>query len=330
MTISDIYSQRNLLLNHKIIKERMAELASDMATGQRTNLLRDAPEKLHTIDQARQKITHLSAYATAGVEVSLKLEQLNLALSHNQNALSNFGDRLDVLKNSARTGISEAISLESKAAAQTMISALQTKVGGAYIFGGVDGSRVPITDFENLYTDLHKTLSGSASISEFRHRVDQYFDPETSPYKTQMLNLESKGQSETQVSKNSTLPDGLDLFQPEIIAGIKAVMSIAIASSEPEFAEYRDQEISRYSNTYRARSDDLISLQSKIGIRQNRLENIKAENQAEKHALELFLSNELSTDTAEAITQFQNAQTQLEALYNVTARLSQLSLVKFL
>jgi flagellar hook-associated protein 3 FlgL len=71
-------------------------------------------------------------------------------------------------------------------------------------------------------------------------------------------------------------------------------------------------------------------LAGKLGQTQARIEQAQTRNEAEGTTLQLARSDLLAVDPYEAATRMQAAQTQLELLYSVTARLSQLNLVDFL
>jgi flagellar hook-associated protein 3 FlgL len=75
---------------------------------------------------------------------------------------------------------------------------------------------------------------------------------------------------------------------------------------------------------------DRAFLRGNLGFAQARIEQAQTRNESEIAALEIARSDLLSIDPYEAATRLEAAQTQLETLYSVTARLSRLRLVDFL
>jgi flagellar hook-associated protein 3 FlgL len=77
-------------------------------------------------------------------------------------------------------------------------------------------------------------------------------------------------------------------------------------------------------------ASDRASLQGRLGLTQARIDQAQTRNTAEQSMLEIARADLVAIDPFEAATRMEAAQTQLETLYSVTARLSRLSLVDFL
>ncbi len=76
--------------------------------------------------------------------------------------------------------------------------------------------------------------------------------------------------------------------------------------------------------------DDVIALRADVGFVESRIEKVAARNAAEVTGLEFAKVALLEIDPYEAATRLEEAQFQLQSLYTVTVRMSQLSLVNFL
>ena len=76
--------------------------------------------------------------------------------------------------------------------------------------------------------------------------------------------------------------------------------------------------------------DQLVQVQADIGTKQNRLEQARARNASQRTHLEMVENDLLGADPFKAATQLKDAEFRLEALFTTTARLSQLSLTRFL
>jgi flagellar hook-associated protein 3 FlgL len=76
--------------------------------------------------------------------------------------------------------------------------------------------------------------------------------------------------------------------------------------------------------------EGLLDLRSTIGVTQQALEDAKATRTAEKDTLDLARNAIMTLDPTEAASVFQALETQLETIFTVTARLSELSYVKYM
>ncbi|WP_353473529.1 flagellin [Salipiger sp. H15] len=74
----------------------------------------------------------------------------------------------------------------------------------------------------------------------------------------------------------------------------------------------------------------LVELRAGLGAKEARIEEVTTRNSAERSALSMTRVDLVGADSFEAAARYENVRTQLESLYAITARSSQLSLVDFL
>jgi flagellar hook-associated protein 3 FlgL len=76
--------------------------------------------------------------------------------------------------------------------------------------------------------------------------------------------------------------------------------------------------------------DGLIAVETRLGLDQRRLEDALARNQAERASFEESRSRLVGVDPYEAATRLTELETQLQSIYAMTARTTQLSLLNYL
>jgi flagellar hook-associated protein 3 FlgL len=76
--------------------------------------------------------------------------------------------------------------------------------------------------------------------------------------------------------------------------------------------------------------DDLTSLRAQIGFAEARIDSMATRNASESVSLEYAKGTLLAADPYETATRLEEVQFQLQSLYAVTVKTSQLSLVNFL
>lgn len=74
----------------------------------------------------------------------------------------------------------------------------------------------------------------------------------------------------------------------------------------------------------------LVDLSARIGTDEARIETAISHQQAASLTQELTISNLISTDPAQTAVELEAVRTSLEMAYTVTARLSELTLARFL
>jgi len=95
-------------------------------------------------------------------------------------------------------------------------------------------------------------------------------------------------------------------------------------------AEERARLAQRAGQELLTTEDARITLAARVGSVEAQIEAARTRNSAEGTALGILRSDIGSVDPFEAATRLENARSQLESLYLVTARVSRLSLVEFL
>ena len=76
--------------------------------------------------------------------------------------------------------------------------------------------------------------------------------------------------------------------------------------------------------------DQLTKLRADIGFSQSRIQNVSTRNAAQTTSLEYARTALLEADPYETATKLEDVQFQLQSLYSVTVRLSELSLLNFM
>jgi flagellar hook-associated protein 3 FlgL len=77
-------------------------------------------------------------------------------------------------------------------------------------------------------------------------------------------------------------------------------------------------------------TDDITMTRSELGLAEGRIEAAQSRTTAQRATLELARADLIGVDAYEAATRVTRLQSQLEAIYAMTARSSQLSLLNFL
>jgi len=113
---------------------------------------------------------------------------------------------------------------------------------------------------------------------------------------------------------------------------IRALAISAVASDAPNFLGTSDQValLQEAGNSAISATSDITILRETLGFAEGRIEKAEARNHSMKSIFELERSSMISTDPYETATKFEALQVQLQTIYTITARLSNLSLTNFL
>jgi flagellar hook-associated protein 3 FlgL len=74
----------------------------------------------------------------------------------------------------------------------------------------------------------------------------------------------------------------------------------------------------------------MVNLQAQVGFSEARIEALTVRHSTERASLEMARNDLLSVDPYQSATELEQVQFQLQSLYAITSRMSQLSLVNYL
>jgi len=213
-----------------------------------------------------------------------------------------------------------------------VISALNTRLGDRSLFAGIAADQPALANADTILTALDAAISasGAVTIGEIDAAVTTWFaDPAGF---SSVGYLGGEPLSPLYLSPEDQVQGMLTAAHPALRDTLKGMALVALAdrAAGASGAGIRMALARRGGETLLQNRSDRAALAADLGMAEARIEAAATRNQAEKSALELARNGLLVVDPFEAATRMEATQSQLEALYAVTARLSRLNLVDFL
>jgi len=253
-----------------------------------------------------------------------------------QTALNYIGDLNDSFRNTMIGGGTHALGntsviSEAKNSLGSVIGALNTSVGGRSVFSGIATDTAPLASSEDLLADLSAVMAGAGSVNDMINAAQAWFDDPagfgTTGYLGSDTSLAPIQLSDTQTVELTVRADD-PIFRDTLrdLALTALADDPALGLTSVQQSELLDRVSTNVLNT----SGAVVELQSKVGSAEGRIESLSVRNGAERTSLEIARNDLLSIDTYQSATELEQVQFQLESLYAITSRMSQLSLVNYL
>jgi len=191
----------------------------------------------------------------------------------------------------------------------SIVSALNTSIGGVHVFGGGRTNVAPVTG-----KDISSLVAAPSVSSLFQN---------------------DQRRASAKIGQNTTMKYGLlaDEVGSGVIQVFKDIADYNVGPSGPLSGKLNNSQIS-FLKSELTKMDSAISnlrvLVARNGTRQKNVDNFISENNKQTVFLKGFISDIEDVNVAEAITRLNNDQTALEASFKITSRLDSLSLLKFL
>jgi flagellar hook-associated protein 3 FlgL len=271
------------------------------------------------------------------------------ALGQIESIASNFATQAIDLTN--LTGTVGNISSDAQAAMQQVAVLLNTRVGDVYVFAGQDSANPPIPNPTTMtqsafYTAIQTAVSalgtngaaatqatglaaaGSAANSPFSASLTAGgAQSEVDIGGSERITLAPLASANSDAISAGTGTTSTGSYTHDILYSLASLGSLTQAqAASPNFLPFVQGVAATLNGAVTAINTDIGAL----GNRQDQLTSAQSELGATSTTLQSQLSNLQDADLSQVASKLSQAQTQLQASYQILASLGQLSLAKFL
>jgi flagellar hook-associated protein 3 FlgL len=238
---------------------------------------------------------------------------------------------------------------DARAALEQVVAALNTSVAGRAVFGGDEGGGPPLRNVEQLLADVAKAVKGDLLAAPPpmtpEEQLDHYFGA-TGPdsFDDNMYQGGAGDAPPVELAEGDMLSYGIKANDPALKALMRG-LSVAVVVGETtdpvelglastataDDVQAKRMALWKDAATGMLAADDAITdLRADLGLAEKRIEDAETWTRAQRDSLDLARAGMEEIDAYEAATRLSQLETQLQALYEVTARTSQLSILSFL
>ena len=331
MSIGDLAQSFVLRNRNAALKQDMLRLTQELSTGQITDI-RGALAGNHTyLTEIERNLTVLDGYDVATTEATIFANATQTALARIQDVGNELANSLMIKGNSTVGSLSTDTAAEAKASLATIVATLNTKAAGRSVFGGTATDRPAVASVETLLAGLKSAIAGAATPADMVLNAKAWFDD---PAGFDAIAYQGADKPLAAISLSDTEEVRFDLRATEPrLKDVLLFAGLAALADDPAlaFADTQKAELFVEAGTSMLGARDaVIALRSRIGFVEAQIDGIATRNAAERTSAEFEKTSLLQVDPYETATKLEEVQFQLQSLYAVTAKMSQLSLVNFL
>lgn len=315
------------------LRAEMETLVQELTSGQVS--IRDTAlgGSYRAISGLERSLTRLDAYDLASTEAEGFLDVAQSALGAIQESVGQLSIDLLAAGKSGTAAHAQALASGANEDFQAAIARLNVNYAGRSIFGGQATDTPPLADASTILDAISAeiTASGATTAADVAAVVETWFAPgggyDTVGYLGSAANL-----APLSVGQGRTVPFDLTGTNREVrdtLAGtaMAALIGLPVLSTNPEeqiaLAEFAGDKLLNANQ-------NLLSLRADVGAGQEAIEVAQAESRSERTALDLAMADLLAIDTYERATQLEQVESEIELLYAITVRTSNLKLANFL
>ena len=313
------------------LKENLATLTEELSTGQASDLSAKLGGDYTFLMDIDRSISLLESYEVATTESSLfasSAQMLVANIDDNASALS-----IDILATTGTTNENNInlLSSQSRLYLEETIQSLNAQVARRSLFAGTATTDVPLADVDTLMSSLVTEVSGLTTGADIIQAVKDWFDDPTG-FDTVMYQGSTTSMSSVSIGANEQVNIALRADDETFKQAMQsfAIGALATEAGLSLSVGITSDLISGASGELLDASNQLTSVQADLGFTEARLEEAAVRNAATATSLSITRNELTQADPFETATRLEETQFQLEALYAVTARSSQLSLLSFM
>ena len=313
------------------LKENVTTLSEEFATGKSSNLTERLGGDFTYLADLESNLNRLDSYMVTNGEVQLFATTVQGSLDKVQSQVQALRNDILTLSPAMDETNAEQFGSQAKQRMASAINLMNTSVGGRTIFSGTATDTKPLNDSSTLMSSILTEVSGLTTSNDIIQAVKDWFD-DPAGFDAVMYRGSSTALQPVTVGEGEQVSLGIQADDPNLKHTLQSYVITALAD-EPGLGLTDDVKIDLViaaSGELTESEDKLIKVQADVGFIEGRLDAINARNEASKTSLSIVKNNLVSADPYETYTRLQEAQTQLEGLYTVTARSSQLSLLKYI
>lgn len=331
VSVGDMARQFTSLRNGNAIKTELVELVESLSSGKVADLTKNLDGETARFSGIRYSLTQLDGYGQVASETRQTLSNMQIVLSKVDGARGATAERLLLVNDSSTAAQIDEAALASRSAFEDMVRALNTQVADRALMSGTSVDTPPLASAAAMLADLQAAIGGAVDYATISTAVDTWFDDPAGGFATLGYQGDTGALLEKRISENRTVELNARADDPAIRDTLKGAVLAALANDLPGLSrETKTDLLQEAAADLYGASSELVAVQARVGFAEAAVERTLTETNAQKTTLELAQNDLSLADPFETASRIQATQVQLETFFSLTARMSQLSLLRYI
>jgi flagellar hook-associated protein 3 FlgL len=324
-------AQSNLLRRHTThAKTDIARLSQELSTGRSADTARHVAGDLGPLLAIDSSLAQLSGYKAITREAGLFADALQTGLDVISGLALDVGNGMIAASGASGTTHVSTAAATAYSALQATMTTLNTRFGDRTLFAGVASNGPAISDTETLMSTLELVTAAATTVQDVETAIDAWFDAPTGYQAVSYRGGDPH--SPVPVAAGQTVQLDVTANDPAIRETLKGLSMAALLDRNAFSGQTQLRlEVAQRSGEHLIASESSRAyLAARVGSAQGQIDAAQTRNQSEAVGLEIARVSIVEVDPHETATRLQNAETQLQLIYTLTARISRLSLADYL
>lgn len=331
VSIGDAAQQFISLRNGNRIKSDLSQLAESLSTGKVTDIAKTLNGETTRFSGLRYSLAQLDSYQLANQETGQYLAAIQTVLGRVDAERSSTAERLLLVNDSSTIAQINETAISSRGSFEIIVRTLNTQIADRSLLSGAASDRAPLAAADSMLADLQVAIAGATDAPSIMVAIETWFADPSGGFATSGYLGDTGAFVEKRVSDTKTLEMTARVDDPAIVDVLKGTAIAALADLLPGLDSQTKSELLQISGQQLfAASSEFVAVQASVGRNEAELARTQSENSSSQTALGIIQNELVSADPFETATALQAVQLQLETHFAVTARLSGLSLLRYI
>ncbi|MCV2867024.1 flagellin [Defluviimonas sp. WL0002] len=334
VSFGDLAQSQLLRRSSSAAETRLARLAAELASGKRSDLATATGGDFKLLAGIERSLGLLKSHTATAREAALAGGAIQVSLEQVQSVVETAANNFAI---AGTNGAAQAVRITASGADQQLaavVAALNVNVGERYLFSGIATDQRAVGGAEEMLSSLIAATTGTSTASGLQSAVRDWFD--APPGGGGFLDVVYGGSPDAgggfpiSPGVGATFAvTGADPCLRRSLEGLAMAVLLDRGILDQDDAA-RSQVLAAASETLMSAGQGIAELRGRIGTVEAAIDSALIRNDAEVSALEMARGRIVSADPYDTASALEEARNQLEAIYALTARLSNLSLLEFL
>lgn len=324
--MAQLFVSRN---HNTLLRHRLDDLTAQLATGEATDLARQVGSDGRRLSAIDHGLTTIQSFISGTTEFLQTMASAQLSLDRFDDARSHAADQMLLLSGDVAEPSLDHAASAATTALNDMVGAMNASHAGRSLFAGAATDRNALVDADEILNQTRALTSGLSDAGDIISAVDDWFYSAGGGFETIAYTGDDGGYRRNQISTETVLQFDVRADDLGVRKALRAAVLGALATSPLPDAE-RQTLVQTASEGMVSTAHDISQLQARIGQLENRADSALASHEAQKYAWSQARSDLTQIDPYETITELQDVESRLQMHYEMTARLSRLSLAEYI
>jgi len=327
---------RAYLLRHHTsnTKAQLQRLTGELSSGRKADLGDAVAGDFRALAGIEHSLKALKAYHMAAVEAGMLAGTVQTALESFQSAASDVSFKLLAAGTNGNAIQVRTSASEARRALFTAASALNVQTGDRFLLSGAATDQKPVSGGQDILDALTIAISGQTSAAGVTSAITAWFDAPSGGGGYVDIAYDGSQQPLTplRIGQDASASLSLSAADPNLREVLKGLAIGAIVAEGALAGDPVGQArlVKTAGQTLIAADGNLTAVRADVGLVEAQVADALTRNGAEASALEITRNGIIVADPYGTASDIEAVSTQLQTMYTLTARLSQLTLANYL